>query len=186
MDKDLVNFINNHSESIDANEFDFLFALAPTAGIDAAKLLRVFMDAGLEPLKYMISIKSRMFYNYWSANPLIIPGNIEIAEMNSFADCQCKEVIFEDGIETLGSAAFKNASYLERVVLPASLKTLGSWIFFHCYNLKEIVYQGSRERLLAIAGNKQNACFVPSISIPDYKVRIICADGELTLSELQQ
>lgn len=186
MESNVIKFINYYADSIDACEFDFLFAKAPSAGISTNTLMQIFLDAGIEALRFMSEIKSGTFNSIYYPGVLHIPGNIEKVDMNSFADFLGEEVIFEEGLEVLVSAAFKEAQYLKRVTLPKSLVQIGSWVFFHCYNLEEIVYNGSKEELFYLIRENTNNCFIPDSAITDYKFKITCLDGEVTLNEVRR
>lgn len=177
----VVDYIKHHEEEIDANQFDWLFAAAPTAGVERYELMRVFMEAGIEPLRYMNIIPIKAFYQY--PYPLTIPSNIERIEMSAFEEAQFTEITIPEGVESLSNAIFKNCQNLRKITLPKSLTKIQSWIFFHCYNIEEVIYNGTIEEFLSIDGMRRDA-FVSSVTSDQYSFKIKCFDGELSIQEL--
>ena len=49
-----------------------------------------------------------------------------------------EELIFPEGVETIGQYAFGYNKQLKRVALPSSLKTMGTGVFMGCYKLENI------------------------------------------------
>ena len=60
----------------------------------------------------------------------------------AFSLCRkLKEITIPEGVEAIGDSAFYSCR-LERVSLPASLKTIGRHAFLNCFSLKEITIPG--------------------------------------------
>lgn len=181
MKSQIINYINTHEEEIDANQFDWLFAAAPSAGVEKHELMRIFMDAGIEPLRFMNAVPNRSFYQW--PGPLTIPDNIESIQMTAFEEALFEEFIVPHNVNHIGGAAFKNCQNLKRLVLPTSIKKIQGWILFHCYNVEEIIYQGTKAEFLSIPEIRRD-CFVPGTSIDSYHFKVICTDGEISLREI--
>lgn len=50
-----------------------------------------------------------------------------------------KTVVIGEGIESIEEQTFMRYINIERVILPSSLKELGFWTFYFCYQLKEVI-----------------------------------------------
>lgn len=175
------NYILNHEEEIDSDQFDWLFAAAPSAGVEKHELMLLFMEAGIEPLRFMEAIPNKSFYQY--PHELTIPSNIESIQMCAFEEAKFTELVIPENVNHIGSVVFKNCSNLRRLTLPKSLKKIQAWILLHCYDFEEIIYEGTKEEFLAIPEIRIN-CFVSTTSMDSYKFKITCTDGTLELKDL--
>jgi len=54
-----------------------------------------------------------------------------------------KKVVIEDGITSIGDAAFYNCYYLTNVTIPNSVTSIGNYAFSRCSSLSEVHYGGS-------------------------------------------
>ena len=147
----LQNFIHVHADSIDACEFDFLFAVTASAGIANNELMEVLMLAGIEPLKYMIRIPAATF-KHSTLTKIEIPGNIEVIGMNAFNGAEIEEISIPEGVESINGLAFANCKALRKVWLPSTLDSLGAGIFNQALNLEHIYYNGTRDQWNKIRG----------------------------------
>ena len=50
-----------------------------------------------------------------------------------------RTVVIGEGIESIQGETFMRYVNIERVILPSSLKELGFWTFYRCYQLREVV-----------------------------------------------
>ena len=50
-----------------------------------------------------------------------------------------KTVVIGEGIESIQGETFMRYVNIERVILPSTLKELGYWTFYHCWQLREVV-----------------------------------------------
>lgn len=51
---------------------------------------------------------------------------------------EVREVVIEEGITEINTAAFAGFTHLERVSIPDSLRKIGDYVFYHCTSLQEI------------------------------------------------
>lgn len=58
----------------------------------------------------------------------------------TFSKNALKEVVFPDGMTTIGKGAFTDMEYLETVTFPASMTSYGNRPFVHCKKLKEVIF----------------------------------------------
>ena len=182
MREQVRNYILNHEEEVDSDQFDWLFAAAPSAGVEKHELMSVFMDAGIEPLRFMEAIPNRSFYQW--PRSLTIPANIESIQMCAFEEAEFEELVIPENVNHIGSAAFKNCQNLKRITLPRSIEKIQSWILFHCYNMEEVIYQGTKEEFLSIPDIRTD-CFVSTSSLDSYKFKFVFTDGEMSLKEFR-
>lgn len=50
-----------------------------------------------------------------------------------------RTVVIGEGVESIQGETFMRYDNIERVILPSSLKELGFWTFYRCYQLREVV-----------------------------------------------
>lgn len=181
MREQVRNYILNHEAEIESDQFDWLFAAAPSAGVEKHELMLVLMEAGIEPLRFMESIPNRSFYQY--PHELTIPSNIESIQMCAFEEAKFTELVIPENVNHIGSAAFKNCLNLRRLTFPKSLIKIQSWILFHCYDFEEIIYEGTKDEFLSIS-EMRVSCFIPETSIDSYDFKITCTDGIIGLKDL--
>lgn len=85
----------------------------------------------------------------------------ELAPQAIQGNGRLKSIIIEEGVETLGDEAFYFNINLEYVVLPKSLKTMGSGIFSYCdmnddHDLPVIYYAGTRSEWKEVVKGEEN------------------------------
>lgn len=80
-----------------------------------------------------------------------LPGFVFVVGSGSFKDNQTiKEVIFPSTTKRICALAFSSCVNLERVELPYDLTEIGDFAFSNCTSLREIVFNGMKERWLEI------------------------------------
>ena len=63
-----------------------------------------------------------------------------------------KEIRIEEGESRISELAFAGLDYLERLLIPDSVREIGNYAFMNCYALREI--QSLIEKILATANKK--------------------------------
>ena len=63
---------------------------------------------------------------------MVVPDYITAIEKNTFAYCPIDELIIPEGVERIGKDAFADCSWLVRISLPKSLKSIGHGAFSNC------------------------------------------------------
>ncbi|MDD4316179.1 MAG: leucine-rich repeat protein, partial [Clostridia bacterium] len=75
---------------------------------------------------------------------LFLPQSIIEISDYAFANSPLRQIIFSEGLETIGVNAFNNCSLLEGVLrLPSTLSYIGEAAFAETPNIKEVVFAGS-------------------------------------------
>lgn len=75
-----------------------------------------------------------------STKKIVFDEGIEIIGSSAFSCFQnVKEIVFPEKLEIIGNGAFSNCYALEEAVLPGNIKFYGDGIFTNCINLKKIV-----------------------------------------------
>ena len=82
-------------------------------------------------------IGENAFANIKTLTEVTIPKSVETASHAFSGDVNLKKVIFEDGIVTIPSGILNNTG-LEEIVLPSSVKTIGSYAFSNNKSLEKI------------------------------------------------
>ena len=82
-------------------------------------------------------IGENAFANIMTLTEVTLPKSVETASHAFYGDINLKKVIFEDGIVTIPSGVLYNTG-LEEIVLPSSVKTIGSYAFSNNKSLEKI------------------------------------------------
>lgn len=70
---------------------------------------------------------------------LILPSSVKTVGQYAFNHCtNLEEILFSEGLESIGSAAFQWCEKLRKLDLPDSVEIIGEYAFQHCYALKEV------------------------------------------------
>ena len=81
------------------------------------------------------------------------------------AECtQLKEVVLNEGLETIGSNAFEGLSVLESITLPSTLTEIDIYAFKGCCSLKEVVFNEGLKKIARAAFIQCTA--LQSIALP--------------------
>ena len=82
-------------------------------------------------------IGENAFANIKTLTEITIPKSVESASYAFYGDVNLKKVIFEDGIVTIPPRILHNTG-IEEIVLPSSVKTIGSYAFSNNKSLEKI------------------------------------------------
>ena len=187
---------------IDKNEFRFIYWDAEDYEADpeiVGNLTYTFLQSGLDPLKldrvlaesipygYLAYTRMKNFEAPSSINNVgmkafqssrlekfICPKDSQLALLGykAFNGCQkLKEVILPESVKDIGSECFKDCHLLEKINIPANCQHLGDDVFFNCYNLNQIDYSGTKDQLI------KNGLYKQLIGNGFYIDRINCVDG---------
>ena len=94
-------------------------------------------------LSNSVAIKSGAFREC-NVEYVYVDSSIKSIPANAFMGCtKLKEVVFEEGITSIGSLAFKQAA-IETITFPSTLKTIDEDAFAGCKNLSTIDFSGAK------------------------------------------
>ena len=98
--------------------------------------------------------------NYYGIKKIIAGGNIPELGLSMYSDYShyfylLKEIVIEEGCQTIGARAFRMDRDLETITLPKSLKSIGESAFQNTLSLKKIIYGGTESEWKAIEGLEQ-------------------------------
>ena len=85
-------------------------------------------------LKSVEEIQSSAFRGCENLKEFVFEAGSVLKKIDDRAFCGCtnlKNIQFSDGLEEIGRECFRN-SYLEAIVLPASVKSIGPYTFYNC------------------------------------------------------
>lgn len=138
MNDKLKEYIEENIELIDANKWDEFFQNAP------AKVSNVLLEAKIEFLKYMSTVRNSMFKDCDKLINLDIPDNILEVNSHAFANCQnLKTIHLGDNIKSIGPYAFVYCTQLEDINIPDKVEYISDNAFLRCSCLPEIVISDS-------------------------------------------
>ena len=147
--KDLVEFISDNAEEINNNDFELLYKKihAHIAGYFTLTLL----EAGIDPLRYSDTIYPYYLFGT-GIDTFAVPSHIKEIDYGAFETCtSLKEVTFaEDSqLEVIHGAAFQGTA-LSSIILPKNLKVIGRGAFEYCKNLSRVVINEGIEGIKSI------------------------------------
>lgn len=103
---------------------------------------------------------------------ITIPSDIEVDGVtysivrigrDSFCFTKVREIIISEGIEEIGTQAFCRCLYLEKLVLPNSLKRLEWFSIVDCFNLKDIDFKCDPDKLQVLCGNFTGTAYLKDL-----------------------
>lgn len=73
----------------------------------------------------------------------VVAKTVTSISNSAFTYTKITKLSFESdtNIETIGSHAFYNNSYLVEVTIPASVKTIGGYVFYSCENIEKVTFE---------------------------------------------
>lgn len=87
------------------------------------------------------------FANCTKLTKVVIPGNVKEIGNGTFSGCRSlEEVVMEEGIETIGMAAFRETD-IKNIVIPGNVKTISAYTFNKCSNLEEVTISEGVENI---------------------------------------
>ena len=98
--------------------------------------------------KPVIAIASGAFAENDAIVQVVIPASVKKIGNNAFNRCvNLSDVVFAEGLESIGEKAFMYCTGLETVVIPDSVKTVSTGAFMACYNLTEVTLGAGLEKI---------------------------------------
>ena len=153
MEKELVDFLNQNEDLINASKWEALYDKCEER--KRSQLTDCLLAADLQIFQEMDKIPEYAFWNSTIAE-FTIPKNITTIGDSAFYECSSlSSVVIGDGVTSIGGAAFSNCSSLISVVIPDSVTSIGDAAFYYCKNL-EIKYSGTRAQWKELAKGKFN------------------------------
>ncbi len=94
-----------------------------------------------EPYEKYVLKNKRYDFNLSLENTVLIPKEVKRIGKGAFKNCvNIKNLIFEEGIETIEENAFFGCTGLESVVFPSTLIKIGNNAFENCNHLENVVF----------------------------------------------
>ena len=107
-------------------------------------------------------IPSKAFYDAASLRKVQLPSTITIIREKAFSNTGL-EYIDLANVQEFENSVFVNCKNLKSIDIPASVTTLGRWIFEGCANLKDITLH---EGLTTLSASTFYGCGITEIDIP--------------------
>ena len=127
LSKTVREFIEEHSELIESEDWNSLYDKTRTSNVDVCELTEAFYEAGLNPLDGMTSIPPR-FLEGSTIQSFIVPNNITFILQDAFYGSKLRTIQLPEGLTTIDDDVFTGSSLL-RVELPTTCSKLGDDCF---------------------------------------------------------
>ena len=118
-------------------------------------------------------MSSNRYYFEYKGNDQTVPKDVVSVrfhpsvvkvDLRAFMRCnELREVVFNEGLQKIGSTSFYDCIRLERIALPSTLIEIGNCAFSRCPNLRDVVFN---EGLQKIGDYAFDQCAVRNITIP--------------------
>ena len=136
-----------------------VIAQAETSGECGANLTWTLDDNGTLTISGEGTMKNWISYSYapWyssssSIKNIIINNGVESIGSYAFYECsKLKSVTIGNSVESIGEGAFSGCRSLESVVIPDSVTSIGWNAFYSCSSLTDVYYGGSEAEWKAIS-----------------------------------
>ena len=128
-------FLKDNEELIRQNKFQEFFDQVENYRCKN-KFFHFFYNYGINPLKYMESIPSMMFYRDKEIFDFVIPENIQSIGAYAFSESSVKNVTLPKSLQIIWNNAFESCEQLESIDIPKSTTLIGHQAFEDCDNLK--------------------------------------------------
>lgn len=193
MDTEIKEFIEKHIDLIEENNFEQFYKKLETERRFLGQFTEVFLNAGIDPAKYMKEIPSYylsgtkiasytipqnvtsmaeyVFLNCENLTDMVIPGNVKAVGKGAFFGCEnLKSVMIEEGVAEIGDYAFQLCKGLQNITLPNSVTFIGRMAVDGCSKLTTINYLGTKKQWRSI---KKGIEWKAGVPLEEVK----CADG---------
>lgn len=139
---ELSEFIIAHTAQINNNDFTEVYRDANNQLKDSSsvgKLTELFLDAGIDPLKYMQAIPTHYIHYTSKVTSIVIPDSIITIDSGAFFGCkQLKSVTIADSVTSIDQSAFQECRGLKSVIIGNSVKNIGWSAFQSCIGLTSV------------------------------------------------
>lgn len=76
-----------------------------------------------------------------------IPFGVKTIEESAFEDAQFSEIVFPDGLTSIGASAFQNCKKLLNIEMPNSIYQIGNFVFWGCLSLNNVTLSDNVVRI---------------------------------------
>ena len=106
---------------------------------------KIFYDSHINGLNHVNQIPESFLYDA-GIEEIIIPNHITKINSLAFNNCNLSKVVIPDSITYIDYAAFARNRNLTEFILGIGIQNIKDNTFDNCYNLKEIIYRGTKSQ----------------------------------------
>ena len=144
---ELSKFIIAHTAEINNNDFTEVYRDADNQFKDSSsvgKLTELFLDAGIDPLKYMQTVPIHYIHYASKITSIVIPDGVTNIDGGSFFGCKgLKSVTIPDSVKSIGYQAFDGCISLTNIMIGKGVTEIGGFAFGTCKSLTSIIIPDS-------------------------------------------
>jgi hypothetical protein len=122
MTADTKQFIENHIEWIENNEFEKIYSNDSLEAVDRSELTQILLSIGLDPLQHLTFVPA----NYLSESNIkqfVVPSHIDRISSAAFWECrELEKVTLPEGLIFIEDSAFAECHKLAQISLPSTLE----------------------------------------------------------------
>jgi hypothetical protein len=96
---------------------------------------------------------------------VVIPEDLGIIEIGDrvFANKSLTSVIIPNSVKRIGTSSFENNRNLKKIIIPSSVETIGAKAFYYCNGLSEVILSNG---IINIEDNAFEQCGIVKLNIP--------------------
>lgn len=166
---ELSEFIKTHVDNINENNFAKVYEDANNQLKDSSsvgKLTELFLDAGIDPLKYMQTVPIHYVYYASKITSIVIPDSVKSIGYQAFDSCNSlTNIMIGKGVTEIGGFAFSNCLSLTSIIIPDSVTNIDICAFNWCLGLESVTLSNNIKRISSWMFNHCEG--LTNITIPD-------------------
>ena len=135
------NLFNQKKYMLDSDSIDNFFDSIKNYDT-AGEIVAWLVENNVEPFSYATYIPSNLLKNY-PLKTITIPANITRVANGAFENSKLQEIVFEEGVKSLGIRCFAGCKNLKHIELANSINFIGNNAFVDCPKLREILLPDS-------------------------------------------
>ena len=153
MKQEIIDFINQHEDLIDNDEWKNVYTFAQTELLtsEIGQLTFYLLDANIHPEDYLTEL-TEDFLAMSDIKEFTIPDSITLIGNDAFRDCKnLMSITIPKGVTYIGERVFFDCSSLTSITIPDSVTNIGECAFYRCTSLTTVIIRNPEIEITADA-----------------------------------